>query len=721
MRKLLSLLVCLFLPTIQSVCLSADAIIDVEAGTVPAATVVQLENHGSLGGTMTPGKKGPTIAMVEGRSALVFDGTESLTSSFSLSELSSFSVEAWAANASIERLETMLFFAPSKGGPGTEFNYSNSSNGGAFRSGFKSTAAFDPVPAAGAWHHIVWSYSGSNRTLAVYVDGELNSSRAFALTVPAQAHFMLGCAGENNLIRQPFGGALSRVRVFKTALTQDDVRRSGNWINAFSPSPKNGSTSESLSVALKWECGSTETAAYTVFLGTDREAVKQGDPRAFKGQMNVPSAGPFSLVLGAVHFWRIQELDKAGNEVSPGVIWSFKAEEGLADSPEPREQNSNVKVTTQNLVWKPGKYASNQHLYFGTDRNDVEHDKSSKTDLGATAGNVQIPGEKLLAGTRYFWKINNENGTQPPSQGNVWTFRTQDEHVKNDVTFFVSSDTHYGRENNGEINRATIDSMNALPGTAIPQNMGGGIVHTPRGVVLNGDLLDEGFDQKTAPGFWKEFCRDYGLTGDDGRLCVPMYEGFGNHDGGPTKSISRAGIKERNPKRVGLTAISDNGLHYSWDWDHVHLVQLNLFGGVGPEDVHGVNQAEHDPQDAYGFLKQDLEKNVGASARLVIVFQHFGVLGGMADWWTPIAKSRLYDLLKGYNLACLINGHSHGASIVPWNEFLTIHDGATARPDSGTGDFLVVRVTEKELTVVQRKRDGWGMFTKRPLKYEAHP
>lgn len=181
------------------------------------------------------------------------------------------------------------------------------------------------------------------------------------------------------------------------------------------------------------------------------------------------------------------------------------------------------------------------------------------------------------------------------------------------------------------------------PATPLPASIGGGFVRTPRGVVLNDDLLDEAFTKETAPANRVEFCRDYGLTGNDGRLCFPVYEGFANHDGGPTKSFVRAGIKERNPKRVGLKSISANGLHYSCDWDHLHLANLNLFGGSCSADVKGVNGPEHDPEQSLEFLACDLAQNVGKSGRPVIALEDFAWLGGMSDWWHLEAKERFFN------------------------------------------------------------------------------
>lgn len=65
-------------------------------------------------------------------------------------------------------------------------------------------------------------------------------------------------------------------------------------------------------------------------------------------------------------------------------------------------------------------------------------------------------------------------------------------------------------------------------------------------------------------------------------------------------------------------------------------------------------------------------------------------------------------MIKPYSIACLINGRSHGVDFVPWHDLLTVHDGSTARVDSDTGDFLVIRVTGNEVLIIQRKLGGWG-------------
>ena len=673
----------------------AAVMLELDASALPAGEITETQNA-------IPGGHWQTnvplhVDSVAGRQAFVFNGTQTLIAGLPRAEKwDAFTVEAWVLNPTIERLETVAAICGVMGGMGTEFNFSSSSSAGAFRSGFKATTPFTTLPAAGVWHHLAWSYGGG--VLRVFVDGERELERPLRVTLPVPMKVHVGASGEvdNKGLRKAFSGAIAKVIFHNAALTQEELRASGGFLAPYAPEPRNGATTDALRVTLRW-AGAKDS---TVFAGTDRSAVERGDASASK------QPGPLPLRLGATYFWRVT----AGKLSSP--VWTFTADAGLATEPQPRDATSNTPTTLARLAWHPGKYATAQRVFVGTSREEMK----LAAELNATTASCTLP-SALAPGTRIYWRVESDNGAQPKSPGAVWSFRTQDAAVRDDITFFTSSDSHYGRENNAAINRRVIDAMNALPGEPLPATLGGGFVRTPRGVVLNGDLLDEGFDKETAPQNWAEFCHDYGINGSDGRLCFPLYEGFGNHDGGPMRSFVRAGIKERNPKRVGLKSVSENGLHYSWDWEHVHLVQLNLFGGSGPQDVKGVNGPDHDPEGALDFLRDDLAKHIGTSGRPVIIFQHFAWVGGMAEWWQPEAKERFHDVVKPYRVACLINGHSHGASFNPWHDLLTVHDGSTARGEGDTGDFLVVRVTEKELIIAQRKLDGtWGIQLRRPLQ-----
>ncbi len=146
-----------------------------------------------------------------------------------------------------------------------------------------------------------------------------------------------------------------------------------------------------------------------------------------------------------------------------------------------------------------------------------------------------------------------------------------------DFTFFGYSDTHYGAETSG-INQM-VDIINSLPGTAYPASIGG-VVDTPRGIIMPGDLINDGAVASKYQTQWASYVADFGVNGD-GRCKFPVFEGLGNHDVNTNLFIFNK-IEERNVIRKKLKLISDisqNGYHYSWDWDGIHFVNVNLFPG----------------------------------------------------------------------------------------------------------------------------------------------
>jgi len=278
-----------------------------------------------------------------------------------------------------------------------------------------------------------------------------------------------------------------------------------------------------------------------------------------------------------------------------------------------------------------------------------------------------------------------------------------------DLTVFQVSDTHYGLSSMGDQTvPLLVDKMNALPGTAYPADIGGK-VGTPRGVIHTGDITNDG---RKAP--WDMFVRDYGLDGTDGRLRFPVFETFGNHDGGTTMAV-RQGIRERNKRRVGLTSISENGLHYSWDWDGVHFVSCGISPGTV---IH-----PYDPEHSFEFLQDDLKKNVGSSGRPVILFHHFGFdKGHSLSWWPEEWRTNYYTLIKDYNVIGILQGHAHDSFFMKWNGIDIYHPPHFKQKgpkDSGpvTHGFFVYHITADTMTVAERKLDDtWGLTARKSLK-----
>ena len=284
-----------------------------------------------------------------------------------------------------------------------------------------------------------------------------------------------------------------------------------------------------------------------------------------------------------------------------------------------------------------------------------------------------------------------------------------------DLTFFVVSDTHYGLSPRGdETLPLLVDKMNALPGTEFPAQVGGGKVGVPRGVLHNGDITNDAKEKQ-----WLLFVRDYGLTGKEGRLKYPVYETFGNHDGNVSGPV-RLGIKERNRGRVGLAAVSENGMHYSWDWNTVHFVSL----GFSP----GTTAHHYDPQQSIVFLAEDLKRNVGNSGRPVILLHHFGFDPHSLGWWPEAWRKAYFDLIKGYNILAIIHGHAHESFICEWNGFDVYHPPHFRQKNAKNNigpvlhGFFVFHIHGDVMTVAERKLDDtWGLTARKQIAKAAPP
>lgn len=252
------------------------------------------------------------------------------------------------------------------------------------------------------------------------------------------------------------------------------------------------------------------------------------------------------------------------------------------------------------------------------------------------------------------------------------------------VSFFLAGDTHYfgdevekGAMNgfSADINGRLIDWMNRLPGTAFPDSCGGGKVPSPHGVVHAGDLIDSGDKgpgrQYMAETELQAFVGDWGLNGGDGRLLWPVREVYGNHDspGGDGPVISE--IKARNKRRQGLTSISDNGLHYSWDWGGVHFVALGIVVGDAPSVSR---RRRYAPLGSLPFLATDLAAT--PPERPVILVHHVDAArysrplpdaDAVKAEWDYGDVNAFYDIIKSRRVAATLFGHTHARNLYRWD------------------------------------------------------
>jgi len=299
-----------------------------------------------------------------------------------------------------------------------------------------------------------------------------------------------------------------------------------------------------------------------------------------------------------------------------------------------------------------------------------------------------------------------------------------------DVTFVHISDQHYSADREShDVLVATIRAINDLPGTDYPAEFGG-TVGSPRGIVLTGDLTNDG-----TPEDWQLFEAHWGLTGKEGLIRFPVYEGAGNHDGGPAsaghegRGYVRRQIVERNKRRPGIRRLSDPGLHYSWDWDDVHFVCLNEYPGQEDDTRYPGNVAYGRKRQAYGnpaekslqFLSEDLATAVGDSGRPIILMQHYGFdgfafhpWGEEAAWWTEEHALRLWEAIEGYNVIAILAGHDGSEAVFEWHGIPNRHMDDAVR-------FGVYRIRDDEMTVsIRNARSGrWERTWKQSTRIES--
>jgi hypothetical protein len=254
------------------------------------------------------------------------------------------------------------------------------------------------------------------------------------------------------------------------------------------------------------------------------------------------------------------------------------------------------------------------------------------------------------------------------------------------ASFILASDTHYLAnkekpdamdETSREINARLIDWLNKLPGTDIPDASGGGSVSNVHGVIHSGDIIDTGDKQgdihvamqKTE---WSAFSSDWGLNGGDGKLKLPVREVWGNHDGPHGKGHAIDGLRERNLRRKNVN-LSENGMHYSWDWSGVHFINLGLLVGARKDVVRARRFAALDSLD---FLKKDLAERVGKSGRPVVITHHIDIARYCAPIdaelvvkteWDYADMAAYHEVLGSYRIAAILYGHTHVRKIYPWD------------------------------------------------------
>lgn len=95
--------------------------------------------------------------------------------------------------------------------------------------GFSYDYALEANPpltlSAGTWYHVAGVFDAKQRSLAIYLDGDLIASRSvsYDTVYNSSALFMLGAVLNNGSATQRFDGRLDEWRVYSRALTEAEI------------------------------------------------------------------------------------------------------------------------------------------------------------------------------------------------------------------------------------------------------------------------------------------------------------------------------------------------------------------------------------------------------------------------------------------------------------------------------------------------------------------
>ncbi|MDX0528874.1 metallophosphoesterase [Sinorhizobium medicae] len=246
-------------------------------------------------------------------------------------------------------------------------------------------------------------------------------------------------------------------------------------------------------------------------------------------------------------------------------------------------------------------------------------------------------------------------------------------------------------------------------------------IATPAGLVIGGDMTDDGGGQVTMPSEGTQllqFSHRYQQGVGEDRVHFPVYVGLGNHDldqDGPAPHSDwyrrelrdyveinhRPGLFFKPP--VPADNYDPESDCFSWDWGGLHLVQLHRFGGDKSKGA----------VDSLTWLKQDLATSAG-DGRPIVLFQHYGwdpfstedwdperstfdeEGSGPPHWWSEADRRALLAAIDGYNVIGVFHGHQHETPMIYRGDGLDL-----LKPKAAfMGGFAVARITADFFDVV---------------------
>jgi len=279
---------------------------------------------------------------------------------------------------------------------------------------FVGTLSGDPVPL-GEWAHVAAVVSEGQHLY--YINAEPAGVSGSGITLPPEGTSILTIGKTPGETDREFLGMIDDVRIYDRALTAQEIKKLiPPRLKAAEPNPADGATGVTMPL-LQWSAGET-AVLHDVYLGAGPE-LTEADLKAARQPMAMLylMAG---LEPGAAYYWRVDEIDTAGN-VFVGDVWSFVAQALTAYYPTPTDGATDISPETI-LMWEPGQAAVAHHIYLGDDLDAVTQ-AAPDTDKGESTETSYLP-EGLAPATTYYWRVDETAFGGEVRPGSVWSFTT---------------------------------------------------------------------------------------------------------------------------------------------------------------------------------------------------------------------------------------------------------------------------------------------------------
>jgi len=232
------------------------------------------------------------------------------------------------------------------------------------------------------------------------------------------------------------------------------------------------------------------------------------------------------------------------------------------------------------------------------------------------------------------------------------------------LTFFGWSDQHVQVDGNGEYLIPAIDAMNALPGRAYPEAIGG-TVDKPAFVLGLGDMTE--WPSRAAMDTYEQLITK--------RLKFPSYEIAGNHDIGglsPNETVTSWLIKRHG------------ALRYTFDKGGVQFIAL-----FSEYDEKLNDPAQPISKQALQYLRETLAKVPEGKPVVVATHLCFDAITNRDEFVDAFGKA---------NVILVLGGHYHKAVV---NAYRGVNFVQLPSPEpKSTREFTVLRITPDRLVAI---------------------